>query len=105
MLRALLDAVPTIAAEAPRRPEAGQASAPRRRRFAIRYLPKPGLFTTGNDPGVQLDDLRALGACTIRGLADRIPSLETLDPQACHLGWEIDLETEATIDAVVDTIG
>ncbi len=101
-LDALTRTLPAAVLEGPRRAVASPAPAPQKRRFAIRYLPKENLFATGNDPGVQLDDLRALGACTIRGLADRIPSLDTLDPQACHLGWEIELETEATLDAIRD---
>lgn len=101
-LRALLDSVPSGDAPPPDAAASAPAPAPRRRRYAIRYLPKPSLFATGNDPGVQLDDLRSLGACTVRGLEDRIPSLDTLDPQSCHLGWEIELETEAPLEAIRD---
>lgn len=100
VLQALLGALPRISP--PPLPAAPAEPASRKRRFVITYLPKPGLFATGNDPGAQLDDLRGLGDCSVRGLDDRIPDLHTLDPQACHLGWEIHLTTEATIDAVRD---
>jgi two-component system chemotaxis sensor kinase CheA len=93
-LAALLSSVPACSrGESAAEPAA--AVAPRQRRFHIRYVPKAHLFETGTDPGLQLDDLRALGSCTVRCIADRLPPIAALAPTECHLGWEIDLETAA----------
>lgn len=50
----------------------------------------PDALMYGHDPELMLDDLRSLGPCTIRALADGIPSLEMLDPTECLLGWQVD---------------
>ncbi len=63
--------------------------------FLVRFGPRPEVFLNGTDPGMFLDDLRQLGACTVRGFLDRLPSLATLDPETCHARWEIEVETGA----------
>jgi two-component system chemotaxis sensor kinase CheA len=69
-------------------------------RFQVRFRPRPDLFRTGSDPGVFLDDLRALGPCIIQGHANEVPPLAKMDPEACYLQWEIEVATEADENAV-----
>jgi two-component system chemotaxis sensor kinase CheA len=83
------------------RPEPAVASGPRRS-WRIRLRPGAGVFTGGTDPVAILDGLRALGACAVRGRFDEVPSLEELDPAVCHLWWEIEIATEATLDTLRD---
>ncbi len=68
--------------------------------FRVRFQPRLDLFRNGNDPGIFLDDLRALGPCTVRGFADEIPPFAQLDPEACYLRWEIEVATASGEDAV-----
>lgn len=95
-------------------PEAGaaaghpraEATAPREAaaagRFLVRFEPSADLFRSGSDPGMFLDDLRALGTCVAIADEERIPDLAQLDPESNHLAWRIDLATTAGIEAVRD---
>lgn len=49
----------------------------------------PEALALGHDPELMLDDLRALGTCTVRALVDGVPSLDQLDPTACLFAWEV----------------
>ncbi|MBK9991651.1 MAG: chemotaxis protein CheA [Verrucomicrobia bacterium] len=71
-------------------------------RLSIRFQPHPHLFQTGNDPGVFLDDLRKLGPCAIEVLDNKLPSLETLEPETCYLGWTIEFTAPVDEAAVRD---
>jgi two-component system, chemotaxis family, sensor kinase CheA len=62
-----------------------------------------GALMQGHDPELMLDDLRRLGACRIRTLADLVPSLDKLDATACHFGWEVEIDGEidpADVEAI-----
>ncbi len=61
-------------------------------RIRIR-LPQDAL-ATGTNPLLLLDELRALGSCTVVARIDDIPPLETLDPTRCHVGWDVVLSTD-----------
>ena len=69
-------------------------------RFNVLFRPQRDLFRNGNDPGIFLDDLRALGSCTVQGFSDEIPPLAKLDPEACYFHWNIEIATAAGEDAV-----
>jgi len=60
----------------------------------------PDVLINGVRPLPMLDELRALGACSVRALTDAIPPLEGLDPTQCHLGWEVMLTTDASQAAI-----
>lgn len=70
--------------------------------YAIRFRPHPDFFRRGSDPGMFLDDLRALGPCDITCVADGLPPLAHLDAEACYLRWEIGLRTAADQQTVRD---
>jgi two-component system chemotaxis sensor kinase CheA len=91
-----LDALLRFMPDAPI-PEKSKARA---QRLRIRFLPQPHLFKTGNDPGVFLDDLRKLGSCAIEILDNNLPSIETLEPETCYLGWSIEFNTAVDEAAV-----
>lgn len=94
-LLAFLPAVRTKAKAAAGAPPAVAGS-----RYRVNFRPQRDLFRNGSDPGMFLDDLRALGPCTVRGFTDEVPPLAELDPEACYLRWEIEVATEAGEDAV-----
>ena len=70
--------------------------------YRIQFVPPLNLFFTGADPTRRLDDLRALGPCTVVVHIDAIPALEIADPEECHLAWDIILTTAAGLNAVKD---
>ena len=76
------------------------ATAAAQKRFRIHFRPHRQLFQTGTDPGVFLDDLRALGTASITGFTDELPDLDALDPEQCYLHWQIDLATTGNESAI-----
>lgn len=60
-------------------------------------------FRHGFDPLVAFDQLGALGTITAaEPMGNAIPPLGELNPEDCHLGWEIDLCTTAAKEAIAD---
>jgi two-component system chemotaxis sensor kinase CheA len=52
-----------------------------------------GVLVNGTNPLLLLDELRALGACTITALTDGVPPLEDMAPDGCYLAWDVVLTT------------
>jgi two-component system chemotaxis sensor kinase CheA len=73
-----------------------------RRCFRISFTPDPELLTRSCDPAAVLDDLRAIGECTVEARLDRVPTLESLAAERCYLGFEILLVTDREADSVRD---
>lgn len=72
------------------------------RRWRIRFsLPEDSLVQ-GTNPLPLLDEIRAIGPCTITALTDAVPPLEVIDPEAMHLSWQADLEAEDPHEALDD---
>lgn len=46
-------------------------------------------MANGVNPLSLLAELRELGATEVRGLRERIPPFDDLEPTDCHLGWEV----------------
>lgn len=78
---------------------AGGDSAARVWTLQVGFL--PDTFRNGMDPLAILNYLRGLGAIT-RIHCDRsaVPSLDTLDPESCHLAFGFELETTADQAAI-----
>ena len=70
--------------------------------YRIRWRPGSGLFATGTDPLLLLDELRALGPCQVVAQTDAVPPIEALDPQECRLYWDAILTTDRGRDALED---
>jgi two-component system, chemotaxis family, sensor kinase CheA len=62
-------------------------------------LPRDAM-AMGTNPLLLLDELRALGPCTVVADTSTIPPLETLDPTACHVSWQVTLATEESRSAI-----
>ena len=67
-------------------------------RLRIR-LPRDAM-AMGTNPLLLLDELRALGPCSVVADTSTIPPLETLDPTACHVTWEVTLATAESRSAI-----
>jgi two-component system, chemotaxis family, sensor kinase CheA len=71
-------------------------------RHRIRFKPEPSVLTRGTNMGALLDELRALGECTVRADISALPTLDTLDPELCHMRWDIELLTTARVNTIRD---
>ena len=97
-------AAPTAAAPAAVAPEAvaqpGAASG-----WKISFRPYPQLFARGNDPLRMLRELAELGPLEVSATTSGLPAFADLDPQSCHLAWDLQLTgqiEEAAIRQVFD---
>ena len=64
-------------------------------------LPKDAM-ANGTNPLMLLDELRALGDCTVTALIDAVPTLADLDPSACHVGWDVTLKGDVSRSDIDD---
>jgi two-component system chemotaxis sensor kinase CheA len=70
------------------------------RRWAIDFAPKPDLMLRGNDPVLILRELGRLGRAEVHARTDEVPPLADLTPEACHLSWFVQLDSDATLAQV-----
>jgi len=68
----------------------------------IRFRPQEGIFRRGINPVALLREVSQLGDCRVVAQVDAIPPLAELDPESCHLYWDIILTTDAGINAIRD---
>jgi two-component system, chemotaxis family, sensor kinase CheA len=70
------------------------------RRWRIAFRPYAQFFARGNDPLRMLRELSGLGRLEVKTDLARLPAFTELDPQACHLGWDMELTGHATEEAI-----
>jgi two-component system chemotaxis sensor kinase CheA len=105
---ALLASIHDLAGSAGRRlpdatkppPAAGSTAADSERVFRIRFRPHRDVLAFGANPLLLLDELRALGTCTVVPITDGVPTLEAMDPAGCYLAWDVLLTTRALRPAI-----
>ncbi|PTY06143.1 chemotaxis protein CheA [Opitutaceae bacterium EW11] len=68
----------------------------------IHFRPNPEILVSGGNPAALLAELRQLGPCSVIADTDRVPPLEQLQPDRCHVSWEIDIRTSAGLNALKD---
>jgi len=68
----------------------------------IRFRPDFGIFASGMDPVLLIDELRDLGECTVVAQTEDIPVIDELNPEQCYIFWDIVLTTNRGLDAVND---
>lgn len=95
------------AAEAPAAAPAGDAlaTAPAETGGAgwrIRFKLPVDALVYGANPLLLLDELAELGDCETKAVLAEVPELEQLDPEACHVGWEVTLRADQPREAVDD---
>lgn len=62
-------------------------------RWQIRFIPDINILRTGNEPIRMFRELAELGDFQSTARIDRLPDLNQLHPEECHLGWDITLIT------------
>jgi len=70
--------------------------------YRIRFRPDKDIFHSGIDPSLVLADLEDLGESHIIAHTDNIPDLGAMDPEGCHIWWDIILTTTMDIKGIWD---
>ena len=70
--------------------------------YRISFRPEPGIFATGTDPAMLLEEIRELGEAVIVAEFQDLPDLEKMQPEWCYFSWMITLATDKTVDAIRD---
>lgn len=70
--------------------------------YRIRITPSPDIFTSGTNPLLLLEELRSLGRSNVVAQMSRIPLIDELPPDTCHVFWDVILTTDRGIDAIKD---
>jgi two-component system chemotaxis sensor kinase CheA len=70
--------------------------------WRIRFRLPGDALIYGTNPLLLLDEIRAIGPCTVTALTDTIPPLDLIDPEVPYMGWQIDLEAEDPREAIDD---
>ena len=60
------------------------------------------IFSRGTNPVLLLNELRELGECSVIAHTEAIPNMEDIDPEQCHISWDVILTTRRGIDAIKD---
>jgi two-component system chemotaxis sensor kinase CheA len=72
-------------------------------RWRIRFKLPEDALVHGTNPLLLLGEIADLGPCEVTALIDSVPTLDVLDPEACHLGWQVDL-THPNPTAALDDV-
>ncbi|MEN3794049.1 chemotaxis protein CheA [Fulvimarina sp. MAC3] len=68
--------------------------------FNIAFKPLPALYANANESMRLIREVVALGKAKVRCDRSAIPDLDTIDPEAAYLSWDIRLETSAPRSAI-----
>jgi two-component system, chemotaxis family, sensor kinase CheA len=83
-------AAPAAAAPAVK-PEPTAAEPQDRAGWRIQFDPVADLLRLRNEPTRMFAELARLGDIKVRTDVSRLPALDTMDPEACYLSWDIEL--------------
>ncbi len=72
------------------------------RTYRISMCPALEIFSRGANPILLLNELREFGKCTAIAHTEDIPDLEDIDPEKCHVSWDIILTTQRGVNAIKD---
>ena len=70
--------------------------------YFITVAPHPSIFRNGTNPLLLIDELNAMGHCKVFLKKDALPALDSLDPELCHLYWDVFLATDNSEDEIKD---
>ncbi len=70
--------------------------------WTIRFRLPLNAMANGTNPLGLLDELRELGECRVTVDKSAVPPLDNLNPSDIHLGWNVELKTEADRDVIED---
>ena len=64
--------------------------------WSIRFEPVPDLLRLRNEPTRMFAELQRLGELRAQADLSRLPALEEMDPEACYLSWNLELDGDIT---------
>ncbi|HZU28613.1 MAG TPA: chemotaxis protein CheA [Bryobacteraceae bacterium] len=87
---------------APVEPAEGEGSDGILANYRVRFDPHPDIFLSGTNPIPLLQELRALGECSVVAHLERTPTLDRFNCEECYSHWDAVLTTSAGENAVRD---
>ena len=72
--------------------------------WLVRFKLPSDALVNGTSLNPLLDEIAAIGPCTIKAVTDSVPTLSDLDPEVPYLGWEVLLESEADPTSAIDDV-
>lgn len=60
--------------------------------WQVKFQPGLSILQTGNEPCRMFSELFQLGKVTVTPLLEKMPSLSAMNPEECHLGWDIEIQ-------------
>ncbi|MHB8713570.1 MAG: chemotaxis protein CheA [Trichloromonadaceae bacterium] len=82
--------------------QAAEAEALPAHTYRIRLRLAPDIVMRGTRPDALLRELTELGPCRVVAQTEAIPLLDELDPEVCHVYWDLILTTAAGLNAIKD---
>lgn len=70
--------------------------------YRVRFKPETGIFSSGTNPLSLIDELTEMGMHQVVAHTSAIPPLSELDPEDCHVWWDVVLATDQGEDAIRD---
>ncbi|WP_291390456.1 chemotaxis protein CheA, partial [Devosia sp.] len=61
-------------------------------RWRVRFTLPGDALVHGTNPLLLLGEIADLGPAEVTALLDDVPTLDVIDPEACHLGWQVDID-------------
>ncbi|PJI38826.1 MAG: chemotaxis protein CheA [Rhizobium sp.] len=93
---------PAVASPAPETTAPVDQDGGDRAGWTIRFRLPANAMANGTNPLGLLDELRDLGECRITVDKSKLPLLDSLNPSDIHLGWTVELLTDADRAAIED---
>ena len=72
--------------------------------WQVKFKLPTDALVNGTSLNPLLDEIAALGPCTIKAVTDDVPVLTDLDPEVPYLGWEVLLESETDPTSAIDDV-
>ncbi len=80
--------------------DGSQADSPLTHGWKIYFKPELDILKTGNDPLRMFRELASLGALSITADISQVPPIGSIDPEACYMAWELELDADVSKSAV-----
>ncbi|RFC62507.1 chemotaxis protein CheA [Fulvimarina endophytica] len=68
----------------------------------IRFKLPADALTLGTNPLLLLDEMRDLGPCEVTAITEAVPALDRLEPEECHITWDVQLMAAVERDVIDD---
>jgi len=72
--------------------------------WLVRFKLPSDALVNGTSLNPLLDEIAAIGPCTIKVITDGVPALAELDPEVPYLSWEVLLESEVDPSPAIDDV-